>query len=325
LRRGGSRKGPLAVVGLAIAVGIMLTPGIAGHASAGRWVALAIPVDALHLLAMAAWFGGLTVLAIEVLRSNDVDAVEPAVDRFSRIGIVAVGVVVATGAMQSFRQLEQFSDLWDSSYGRLLLVKLGAFAALMVVASASRDIVRFEIRRSGRRQRLASPLPAGPGAMRAAPELDDPEDTVRRLRSAVWYEVAFAVAILAVTAVLVNEAPARAGGSNEPYQATLTTDDRSINFDVSVTPAQVGQNQMHITALQPTGEIMPLLELTVTLSAPEEDVAPMDVQLVRVGGGSHYQSTGLSIPFPGTWEVEVTGLVSDVDEVTVTDQFDVGT
>jgi hypothetical protein len=160
--------------------------------------------------------------------------------------------------------------------------------------------------------------------MRAAPEPTDPQDTVRRLRSAVWYEIAFAISILAVTALLVNEAPARASESAQPFEATLTAPDSDINFEVSVTPASVGQNQMHITALKPTGEIVPLLDVTATLSAPDQDVAPMDVQLVRVGGGSHYQSTGLSIPFKGTWEVEVKGLVSDVDEVTVSSEFDVG-
>jgi copper transport protein len=321
LARAKSRRGVLPIVGAALAIMIMFTPGIAGHASTGRWVALAMPADAIHLLAMSIWFGGLVVLAIEVLRSDDIDALEPVMERFSRMAMFAVGAIIVTGAFQSVRQVEALHDFVDTSYGRLLLVKLGAFAAVLVVASASRDIVRFEIRRSARSQ-LPTPLPAGPGAMRATPDVPDPEDTVRRLRTAVWYEVAFALAILAVTALLVNAAPARGAEAAEPFSATLKSDDNSVWFDVAVTPARVGPNQVHITPVKPTGEIAPLVDISATLSQPGENTAPLDVELLSVGG-THYQSRAASIPFAGRWRIEITGLVSDVDQVTVAGEFDV--
>jgi copper transport protein len=322
LARTKSRKGVLPIVGAALAIAIMFTPGIAGHASTGRWIGLAMPADAIHLVAMSVWFGGLLVLAVEVLRSDDVDALEPVMERFSRMAMYAIGAIIVTGAFQSVRQVAALHDFVDTGYGRLLLVKLGAFAAVLVVASASRDIVRFEIRREARSQ-LPSPLPAGPGAMRATPDLPDPEDTVRRLRSAVWYEVAFAVAILAVTALLVNAAPARGDETAEPYSATLKSEANDLWFDVSVTPARVGPNQIHITPLKPTGEIAPLVDISATLSQPGDNTAPLDVELLSVGG-THYQSRGVSIPFAGEWRIEINGLVSDVDEVTVAGEFDVG-
>jgi copper transport protein len=150
----------------------------------------------------------------------------------------------------------------------------------------------------------------------------DPEDTVRRLRTAVWYEVAFALAILAVTALLVNAAPARGAEAAEPFSATLKSDDNSVWFDVAVTPARVGPNQVHITPVKPTGEIAPLVDISATLSQPGENTAPLDVELLSVGG-THYQSRAASIPFAGRWRIEITGLVSDVDQVTVAGEFDV--
>jgi copper transport protein len=322
LQRTRTRRGLLPAVGALIAAGIMVTPGLSGHASSGRWVALAVPADALHLLAMSLWFGGLAVLAIEVLRSDDVDALEPVMQRFSRVAMGTVGVIVATGAFQSVRQIAHFNDLFDTGYGRLLLVKIAAFAAVLVVASASRDIVRLEISKRGR-ARVGNPLPAGPGAMRAAPGLPDAADTVQRLRAAIWYEVAFAVAILAITALLVNAVPARATEPAEPFAALISSEDHSMNFDVAVTPARVGANQVHITAMQPTGTAANLVDMTVTLSAPDQDLAPMDVELLAIGGGSHYQSTGLAIPFPGRWRIEITGLVSDVEQVKAIADFEV--
>jgi copper transport protein len=160
--------------------------------------------------------------------------------------------------------------------------------------------------------------------MRATPDLPDPEDTVHRLRSAVWYEVAFAVAVLAVTALLVNAAPARAADVAKPFAATLSSESNNINYDVSVTPARVGPNQVHITATKPTGELAPLVGISATLSNPDKGIAPIDVKLLKVGG-THYQSTGVSIPFPGKWRIDIKGLVTDVDEATASAEFKVGT
>jgi copper transport protein len=318
-----ARRGVLPIVALALGAGIAITPALSGHASAGRWVALAIPLDGLHVFAMSVWLGGLAALAVEALRSTDVDALEPVMDRFSRLAMTAVAVLVVTGGFQAVRQLESWDDLLGTSYGKWLLVKLGAFAGMLVVASASRDIVRFEIRRSGRLA-LANPMPAGPGAMRAAPELPEPQDTVRRLRTAVWYEIAFAAAILAITAVLVNAAPVQADTS-EPYLATLRSDtNENVRFEVQVSPAQVGPNQVHITALDPNGELVPLVEVAVALSEPSRGIAPIDVDLLRIGTGGHYQSTGVSIPFEGRWRIDVRALVTDVEQVTVSGEFDVG-
>ncbi|MDQ1521494.1 MAG: copper transport protein [Actinomycetota bacterium] len=321
LQRSRNRAGVLPLAGAAIGVAIMFTPGLAGHASTGRWIGFAIPVDALHLLAMSVWFGGLLILAVEVLRSDDVDAIEPMLDLFSRMAMVAVGVIIATGAFQSVRQVEHWNDLLNTGYGRLLLVKLGAFAAVLVVASASRDIVRFEVRRGARAQ-LPSPLPVGPGAMRAAPELPDPADTVRRLRSAVWYEIGFAITVLAVTALLVNAAPIR-GGSAKPYLATLTTENPNVQYDVEVTPARVGPNQLHLTAQKPTGEEIALVGITVTIANPDKGIAPITVKLLRLGTGGHYAGTGLSIPFAGKWRIDIRGLVTDVDEAAAAGEFKV--
>ena len=48
------------LVGIALAA----TPALAGHASTGRWVVLAVIVDVLHVLAMAVWIGGLVALGL---------------------------------------------------------------------------------------------------------------------------------------------------------------------------------------------------------------------------------------------------------------------
>jgi copper transport protein len=158
--------------------------------------------------------------------------------------------------------------------------------------------------------------------MRAAPDLPDPADTVHRLRSAVWYEIGFAITVLAVTALLVNAAPIR-GGSAKPYLATLTTENPNVQYDVEVTPARVGLNQLHLTAQKPTGEEIALVGITVTIANPDKQIAPITVKLLRLGTGGHYAGTGLSIPFAGKWRIDIKGLVTDVDEAAAAGEFKV--
>jgi copper transport protein len=321
LQRTRARRGPLVVAGALLAVAIMVTPGWGGHASTGRWVAIALPFDVIHLLATSMWFGGLLVLSLEVLRSDDLDALEPLLDRFSGFALGSVAVIIATGSFQMLRQVEHWNLLLNTGYGRLLLVKLGAFAAVLVVASASRDIVRYEIRRRGR-PALAGALPAGPGAMRAAPELPDPQDTMHRLRSAVRYEIGFAIAVYAVTALLVNAAPVRADTA-KPFVQVLTTENTNLVYDVDITPTRVGPNELHLTAQKPTGEEVPLVGITVTVANPDKGIAPIPVKLIRLGTGGHYTSANMSIPFAGTWRIDIKGLVTDVDEAAAAADFKV--
>jgi copper transport protein len=322
LQRSRARRGPLVAVGALLAVAIMVTPGLGGHASTGRWVGIALPFDTLHVLATSMWFGGLLVLSLEVLRSDDLDLLEPLLDRFSGFALGSVGVIILTGGFQMLRQVEHWDLLLHTGYGRLLLVKLGAFAAVLVVASASRDIVRHEIRHRGR-PALAGAVPVGPGAMRAAPDLPDPQDTVHRLRSAVRYEIGFAVAVYAVTALLVNAAPVRADVA-KPFAQILTTENANVQYDVEITPARVGPNELHLTAQKPTAEEVPLVGITVTIANPDKDIAPIPVKLIRLGTGGHYTSANLSIPLSGTWRIDIKGLVSDIDEAAAAADFKVG-
>lgn len=126
----------LALGGAVIAAGIAGTWALAEHASTGIQPGIAMPVDVLHLLAVAAWLGGLTALLIALYRTPDITAA--AVRRFSRIAFVSVLVLTATGIYQSWRQVGSWSALTGTGYGQLLLVKVGLVAVLVGIAGISR-------------------------------------------------------------------------------------------------------------------------------------------------------------------------------------------
>ncbi|MEU3744857.1 MULTISPECIES: copper resistance protein CopC [Streptomyces] len=138
----------LGLGGTVVAAGIAGTWALAEHASTGIQPGIAMPVDILHLLAVAAWLGGLTVLLVALYRAPSVE--RSAVERFSKVAFGSVLVLAATGLYQSWRQLGSWSALTDTRYGQLLLVKIGLLAVLLGIAWISRRWT----------QRLADPAPS---------------------------------------------------------------------------------------------------------------------------------------------------------------------
>ncbi|WP_415924963.1 copper resistance CopC/CopD family protein [Streptomyces sp. AK04-3B] len=127
------------VTGGALAVALTLTWAAAEHASAGIQVPAAMTSSVLHLLAMAAWLGGLTALLTLLHRASVPSYV---VTRFSRTAGLAVVVLVVTGVYQSWRGLGSASALTDTTYGRVLLAKLAAVTVLLTAGAWSRRTVR---------------------------------------------------------------------------------------------------------------------------------------------------------------------------------------
>ncbi|MEU9413969.1 copper resistance protein CopC [Streptomyces sp. NPDC048272] len=126
----------LGIGGSVLAAGIAATWALAEHASTGIQPGIAMPADILHLLAVATWLGGLAALLVALHKVPDIE--REAVRRFSKVAFISVLVLTVTGVYQSWRQLGSWSALTDTSYGRLLLIKVGLVAVLVGIAYVSR-------------------------------------------------------------------------------------------------------------------------------------------------------------------------------------------
>ncbi|MEV8546174.1 copper resistance protein CopC [Streptomyces sp. NPDC051572] len=238
--RGRERFGRVALgTGAALAVGLALTWASAEHASAGIQVPVAMTSAVLHLLAMSVWLGGLTALLTVLYRSSDLDAAPVA--RFSRLAFASVTVLVVTGVYQSWRGLGSWNALTGTSYGRILLVKLGAVTLLLAVAGWSRQWtgrmvgadVRLRVPELVRAGADGATTSTGPGTSMStgegtstgegeggsnpgdgSPEQDrgdGSQDRYRRgLRRSVLFEVGVGVVVLVITTLLTNTLPGRA-------------------------------------------------------------------------------------------------------------------
>lgn len=184
-----------AATALAVA-GVLATVTYSGHARSGRWLALAAPLDLVHLAAAALWLGGLAT----VLLVGGRDGVAA---RFSRLAWWAVVAIVATGTVQGIRQVGGLDGLTGTGYGRALVVKVVVVAVIVSVAGYARSVLGAQrsLRRAvGMEAALAVVVLAVTSVLVAA----DPSDAVE--------EEAFARSVVVQgTIIEVLAAPARPG------------------------------------------------------------------------------------------------------------------
>ena len=117
-----------------------------GAASEGRVGLVHLWADILHLLAAGAWIGGIAAFGWLLLRPaaamtpDHLRLSHRALDRFSVIGSLAVGVIVASGLVNGYMLIGPMHiiDLPATRYGQLFLAKLALFAAMLALAAANR-------------------------------------------------------------------------------------------------------------------------------------------------------------------------------------------
>jgi copper resistance protein D len=143
---------------LGLASALSLVAGIAwtGHAGSGVGEAglTHLAADVLHLIAAAAWPGGLVslTLLLAAVRHREslawASAAKDITQRFSTLGIVSVGVIFATGVVNTWMLVGSVQALIGTDYGRLLVLKVTLFAAMLALAAANRYLVtpRLDLR-----------------------------------------------------------------------------------------------------------------------------------------------------------------------------------
>jgi putative copper resistance protein D len=185
--------------GLIVVMALCLMGSLAGsgHAAGtpGALGAVHLVADVLHLLAAAAWLGGLLPLSLLfgiALRQTDpslASALPVATQRFSTLALASVGTLLATGLVNTCMLAGSLPALAETGYGGLLLLKVALFAAIVAIASINR-------------LRL---MPELPGA-----------DAARRLNRNARVEVTLGLAIIAVVSVLGTLSPAAHMGMQMP-------------------------------------------------------------------------------------------------------------
>jgi copper transport protein len=353
-----------------LAAALAATWAAADHAGTGMQVPLSLVSDTAHLCAVALWLGGLTMLATIVLRRSRLagrpatrkgrmataDAAQ-AVERFSPLALGCVGLILLTGTYQAWRGVGSWPALVDTTYGRLLLVKIGAIcvliglgylarmriAALRKPASAVRvpvaELVTSGLPRvrvgvkavqriPGTGGRLGNGAGANGASTRAAangaPNASPPDPgraaaTLGRLRWSVAAEAMIAAAVLGVTAVLVNTPTARETFT-PPASETVVfkTGGPGGRGSVSVT--------MTPAVLGPNRIRVSVTGTTDKPYRPQQIEMSLELPARHLGplavalapaGPGQYVSAPVTVTLTGRWQLRITVRSDASDETTV--------
>jgi copper transport protein len=294
---------------LLLAVGLCLTPSFSGHAR--TLGGLGLVSDILHVISAALWTGGLgfLVLGLLIAEADRWPLATRAVPRFSNMAVGSVVALLTAGIISAYLQLRTWSALWDNTYGLLVLTKIMLVVPLLALGAYNN---RYAVPRL--RAGLASVLER------------------RRFLQAVGTELAIMVSIVAVTAVLVNQEPARMramemaadehtampGMEPEehtgPFEGTVALGEAEA--EVTVEPAMPGENMITITFSQ---EPENLTEVTASASLPSQNLGPLDLKAKpdRAEPGT-YVIERATLSIPGDWELRIEALIGQFDLLTDT-------
>jgi copper transport protein len=129
---------PALVLSVALASGLSLSGHQATEPNASR---AAQAADWLHLVAASVWVGGVAALAFLVWPTAP-ELRRRAFLGFARLAIVLVAAMVVAGTYLAVQRLVEPADLWETSYARFLLLKLGFVAVALAWGAAHHLLVR---------------------------------------------------------------------------------------------------------------------------------------------------------------------------------------
>jgi copper transport protein len=272
----------VAVGGAAI---IPLGFAVTGHTRTMSPAVVGYTADLAHLVAGAAWFGGLLALAGLVRHrraEGDDHGAVLAVAQFSGFAAASLAAVVVAGTAMGWIEVGSIHALTSTTYGKVLLVKVAAVA--LVVAMAAWNRYRL--------------LPS------ARQEEGQHTPTWSALVNLVRAEAIGIVVVLGLTGALVNITPAKDAVRAGPITLEAPLGEGSVQ--VIVDPARVGRNDIHAYLLDKLGRPATQYETAdFALSLPAQSLGPLHRTPV-VGGPGHFQLIGTELTPGGTWKLVIT-------------------
>jgi copper transport protein len=286
------------IFGLVILVpAVLLLPTLsaAGHARTSGTVALI--ADVVHIAAASVWVGGLafTVLALLLAGADRWPLASRAVPVFSILAVGSVVTLIIAGTIRGYEEVKAFHGLWDTTYGKLLLLKIGLVLPLLALGAYNN---RFAVPRLKRQ--IASALEQ------------------RRFLRAAGVELAIMAAIVGVTAVLVTEPPAKASVEAPKFvNAFVPIGNLEVNYTID--PAKTGPNTIHLYFFEPAPSGAPANVDDAKMSAtlPSENVGPIAIPLQKIVP-SHYTTPAGVFPQAGDWQVLIEARRGEFEALTQT-------
>lgn len=272
-------------------------PSLVGHTRAFAPSPVLVMWDVIHVTAGAIWLGGLVglVLTLRALSGRELLAAQT-LARFSTFAAGALLVVAAAGAFLSWRILGSWAGFVETTYGWLLLAKIGIAVVVAVIGGWNRWRT----------------LPA----VQRAAGFGDRERAAVAVTRTVRVEAVLLVALLGVTGFLVNQSPRPAPVVAEPGTTgagAATAGD--LRVLAVMDPRRTGSNTLLVQVQDEAGEpydppVNPVVELRT------EGLGIGVVTVTPIAAGTYRGE--VVVPRAGDWEVQVSIRLSRFDNPVTT-------
>ncbi len=268
--------------------GFIVLIALVGHAGATPGTAgdIHLASDMAHLLAAGAWLGGLPALAMLLAATSHTN--DPAwrgfavaaTRRFSWLGIVCVATLMATGIINSWNLLSGPRDLVTTDYGRLLLLKIGLFVAMVGIAATN----RFHF------------TPQLPGAT-----------ALRALQRNSLVETGLGLCVLLFVSALGTLSPSGHAHSTNadvpPNAAFVHIHTSEAMAEVTIEPGRIGKAYALIRVLREDFSEYPVTSIELTLDPPSG--GPKIARAAAHLPDGNWQVNALDLTQAGVWTVRV--------------------
>jgi copper transport protein len=244
-----------------------------GHPETTSPTWVSVPDDMAHVVAMGVWLGGLVLLAACVFPRRDPDELRVVLPIFSRVALVAIGVLAASGTYLALRGVQTVDAIFTTTYGLLVVVKVALLCGIVALGYGNRSVLRRR----------------------------DPVGSAERVRRAVLVEVVLAIGILVATSLLVAQprgAEALAVVRAQPRSGAVDIGGGRI-VTVTLDPGKHGDIAATVvfTGTQP-------VQVTATAVLPSQELGPIPLDL-RPNGHDIYGASGVLLPAAGNWRIDL--------------------
>ena len=273
---------------------LIATTTMMGHGASTELEAPWI-LDYTHNLLSSIWIGGVIFFAFVALptitkteNSIKEKITLSLIPRFSGLFIIAIGILIITGPTLLWFLDDNVASLTDSTYGKLILIKI-AIAAAMIGFGGMYQIKFLK-------------------------NMNDLEklNISRKISKPLKFEAGLGIALLAVVALLVNSSlPAGEIQSADAIQGTFGYESvlfsENAKFDVKVLPAGIGSNT--ISVIVTSYDNKPLADISglkVKVSNPQKNISPIEAEVTEnVQDSVTKYSADATFGFAGNWQIEL--------------------
>lgn len=291
---------PIGIVGAVGALFALLGLALTTHVAAREsWNLLAKTSVSLHELSVGLWAGGLFMLALAWPRgavAGEETTGRDALRQFSRVATVLAPIGIITGVINSGLILPSLDSLWESDWGRILIIKVSIVVPVMILAARHHLWLRNHLERIG-----------------------------NALRSSARIETALIAAVVLGGVILALSAP--------PTKSTgeVTSIDLAAPLEgntqvaeavhLIMSPMRAGQNEIRVNVglLDPeqSGETLPVQRVKLDLISLNHEAELRDLELTQDPATGDFVSDGVQLTLNGWWEVDVLVRRAGLEDVVV--------